>query len=264
MTVDDEILTLFQEAASDHDHGASEIETRLVQGLLALRAPMRPGSLRAGAEMLVAGQPAMANLRSLAAAVTREKPEAFAGWLGQRSRVLDELPERLAAAAWPLIEGRRKIVTISRSSAVAAVVEGAWNRGWQGAVVVLDGTATGRGPEQARRLSVSGTAQSKPDALAPRVLDGSGNVVLVGADAVAPERFVNSAGTTMLLELAKLREVERVLVADSGKDVSERVLDEIVSALPRHREVANRDWSVFEEVPLELVSARVTELGMRN
>jgi len=252
-------LALFQIAAADRDHGASEIEKRLVAGLLALDAPTRPGSLRAGADFLVAGQPAMANLRSLAAAAARGDAEAFAGWLGQRSRLLEELPERLAAAAWPLITGRQKIVTISRSTAVAAVVEAAWSRGWHGAVIVLDGTATGRGPEQARRLSLSGTAQSRPDALAPRVLAGSGTVVLVGADAVAQERFVNSAGTTMLLELAGARDVERMLVADSGKDVSERVLDEIVAALPHHHEGPDREWAIFEAVPLALVTTRVTE-----
>ena len=255
----DDTLALFQNAATDRDHGASEIETRLVRGLLALSAPMRPGSLRAGAASLVAGQPAMANLRSLAEAAAEGHAEAFAEWLEHRSRVLDVLPERLAAAAWPLVEGRRIIVTISRSTAVAAVVEAAWARGWRGSVAVLDGTTTGRGPEQARQLSLSGEARSIPDAAAPDVLGGSGTVVLVGADAVAREHFVNSIGTTMLLELARVRDVDRVLVADSGKDVSERVLDEIVAALPHHREEPDREWAIFEVVPVELVTTRIRE-----
>jgi len=259
VTVDDDALALFQTAATDREHGASEIETRLVQRLLTLSAPMQPGSVRAGAEALVAGQPAMANLRSLAEAATDGDVEAFAGWLAKRAQVLDSLPERLAAAAWPTIVERREIVTISRSTAVAAVVEGAWARGWRGSVAVLDGSSAGRGPEQARRLSMSGTARSLPDCAAPRVLDGSGTVVIVGADAVAPERFVNSAGTTMLLELAGLRDVDRVLVADSGKNVSERVLDEIVAALPHHREEPDREWAVFEVVPVELVTTRIRE-----
>jgi hypothetical protein len=61
----------------------------------------------------------------------------------------------------------------------------------------------------------------------------------------------------MLLELARARMVERVLVADSGKDVSERVLDEIVAALPRRREGPDREWAVFEVVRLELVTTRI-------
>ena len=255
----DEVLVLFEAAATDRDRGASEIEERLVRDLLALGARPRPETLRSAAESLVAGQPAMANLRSLAEVAAEGNAEAFAQWLGQRSRVVDVLPELFAAAAWPLIEKRREIVTISRSTAVAAVIEGAWRHGWQGSVTVLDGTTTGRGPEQARRLSLSGEARSVPDAAAPDVLGGPGKVVLVGADAVATERFVNSAGTTMLLELARARGVERVLVADSGKDVSERVLDEIVAALPHHRESPEREWTVFEAVPRNLVSARVKE-----
>jgi translation initiation factor 2B subunit (eIF-2B alpha/beta/delta family) len=255
----DEILTLFQAAATDREHGASEIENRLVRGLLALEVLTRPGSLRAGADSLVVGQPAMANLRSLAAAAAEGDAEAFAEWLENRSQVLGALPERLAAAAWPLIEGRREIVTISRSTAVAAVVEGAWGSGWRGSVVVLDGTSTGRGPQQAMRLSISGEARSLPDAAAADVLGGSGKLVVVGADAVAPEHFVNSAGTTTLLELAKVRGVERVLVADSGKDVSESVLDQIVAALPHHREEPGREWAGFEAVPLGLISTRITE-----
>jgi len=256
---DDEVLALFRTAATDRHHGASEIERRLVLGLLAAGARLEAGSLRAGADVLVAGQPAMANLRCLAAVAAKNDPEAFAEWLGQRWRVLDELPTRLAASAWPLIEDRRKIVTISRSTAVAAVVEGAWRRGWKGSVVVLDGTATGRGPEQARRLEISGSARSLPDALAREALGGSGNVVLVGADAVASERFVNSAGTTVLLELAGARDVDRVLVADTGKDVSETVLDEIVAVLPYHNEGPDRGWAIFEPIPLELISTRITE-----
>ena len=110
-------------------------------------------------------------------------------------------------------------------------------------MVVLDGTSTGLGQEQTRQLSDSGEAHSKPDAAAPGALAGSGTVVVVGADAVAPTRFVNSIGTVMLLELAKARGVERVLVADSGKDVSETELDEIVAALPRHHEAPERETS---------------------
>jgi translation initiation factor 2B subunit (eIF-2B alpha/beta/delta family) len=262
VTTEDDVLCLFQTAANDREHGASEIEKRLVRGLLALGRLERPGSLRAGADALVAGQPAMANLRSLAEAAAESDAQVFAKWLEDRSRAMDRLPERLAAATWPLLEGKRKIVTISRSTAVAAVVEAAWGGGWRGSVVVLDGTSTGRGPEQARRLSVSGEARSAPDATAPEVLGGPGTVVLVGADAVAREHFVNAMGTTMLLELAGARDVDRVLVADSGKNVSQGVLDEIVAALPHHREEPDREWAVFEAVPLELISTRITESGI--
>jgi translation initiation factor 2B subunit (eIF-2B alpha/beta/delta family) len=126
-------------------------------------------------------------------------------------------------------------------------------------VVVLDGTVTGCGQDQARRLSVSGEAVSRPDATAPWCLDASGVVVLVGADAVGPQRFINSVGTTMLMELAAARGLQRVLTADSGKDVSEQVLDEIADVLPRQSDSPVREWPIFEVIPMNLVSERVTE-----
>ena len=223
---DDLVLELFRGAAVDRERGASEIEDGLVRGLLALK--LDSGSLVAGARLLAEGQPAMANLRSLAA---RTAAPAFDEWLERRVRVLDELPHRLAANAWPHIEGASTVVTISRSRTVAAVVEGARERGWRGSVVFQEGAAT-----------------------APSCLDDSAVVVLVGADAIGPRRFINAAGTTVLMELAAARGVERVLAADSGKDVSEDILDEIAGSLELYRE-----RSVFEAIPMSLVSQRVRE-----
>ena len=209
---DDIVLELFRRAATDRRHGASEIEEALLRGLLASGGDWPRESLLSGARLLAGGQPAMANLRSLAARVAAP---GFRRFLERRAGVLDTLPHRLAANGWPYLEGLNTVVTISRSTAVAAVVEGAWERGWRGSVVVLDGTVTGCGQDQARRLSASGEAVSRPDATAPSCLDTSGVVVLVGADALGPERFITSAGTTMLRELAAARGLQRVLAAIS-------------------------------------------------
>ena len=218
----DEIIELFRSAASDREHGAAEIEATLIRGLLDIETGLRLKSLHRGLRMLVEGQPAMANLRAMAgwmAAV--ESPASCVSRLARRAAVLEELPDRFAANAWPFVEHSKAVVTISRSSAVAAVLEGAWGRGWDGSVVVLDGTASGRGADQARRLEASGRAMSRPDADAPTWLDMAEVVVLVGADAVGRRRFVNSAGTNDFLELARTRAVKAVLVADSGKNVEE-------------------------------------------
>jgi translation initiation factor 2B subunit (eIF-2B alpha/beta/delta family) len=256
----DEIIELFRIAASDREHGAAEIEATLIRGLLANKTGLRLKSLHQGLRMLAEGQPAMANLRAMAgwmAAV--ESPASCVSRLARRAAVLEELPDRFAANAWPFMEHSKAAVTISRSSAVAAVLEGAWGRGWVGSVVVLDGTASGRGADQARRLEASGRAMSRPDADAPTWLDMAEVVVLVGADAVGSRRFVNSAGTNDFLELARQRAVRAVLVADSGKDVGEETVDEILGLSPLHREGPDCEWPIFEAVPLDLVTARVTE-----
>ena len=256
MNRDDPVLEQFRLAATDRRHGASEIEEALVRGLLALGSRLQSGALVVGARLLAGGQPAMANLRSLA---ERAAAPGFRRFLERRAGVLDTLANRLAANGWSYLEGSNTVVTISRSTAVAAVVEGAWERGWRGSVVVLDGTVTGCGQDQVRRLSASGTAVSRPDATAPSCLDKSGVVVLVGADAVGPQRFINTVGTRMLMELAAARGLQRVLAADSGKDVSEKILDDIVDVLPRHSDSPGREWPVFEAIPMNLVSTRVNE-----
>ena len=256
----DEILELFRRAATDREHGAGEIERTLIRGLLDLETRLRLGSLYKGLKMLAEGQPAMANLRAMTAWMAAvESPASCVSRLARRAAVLEELPDRFAANAWPSIEDADTVVTVSRSTAVAAVVEGAWKRGWSGSVVVLDGTASGHGADQAQRLAESGDAVSQRDAAAPEWLDTKAVVVVVGADAVGNRRFVNSSGTKALLELARERSVRSVLVADTGKDVDEEVVEEIVRRSPLHSESPDREWPIFEAVPLDLVTARVTE-----
>ena len=256
----DEILELFQRAATDREHGAIEIEVTLIRGLLDIKTGLHLKSLQRGLKMLAEGQPAMANLRAMAgwmAAV--ESPASCVSRLARRAAVLGELPDRFAANAWPFVKNSQSVVTISRSSAVAAVVEGAWARGWVGSVVVLDGTASGRGADQARRLEASGRAISRPDADARSWLEMRGVVVFVGADAVGERHFVNSTGTRELLELARRRGLEVVLVADSGKNVEEDELEEILGLSPLRREAPGRECPIFEAIPVELVTVRVTE-----
>lgn len=256
----DEIIELFRTAATDREHGAVEIERTLIRGLLDAEDRWRLQSLHRGLKMIAEGQPAMANLRAMAAwMAAAESPASCVSRLARRAAVLEELPDRLAANAWPLVETSQAVVTISRSSAVAAVLEGAWRRGWVGSVVVLDGTASGRGADQAHRLQVSGSVVSRPDSAASEALEQPSVVVVVGADAVGRRRFVNSAGTGDLLAAARCAGVETVLVADSGKDVSEDVVDEIVRLSPVYHETESASWPIFEPVPLELVTARVTE-----
>ena len=260
MNRDDIVLELFQRAATDREHGAAEIEATLIRGLLELPVAFRPVSLYEGARLLAAGQPAMANLRKLAAAADdSETEDGFKTWLAWRFEVLTEIPERLAANAWPHIERSAAVVTLSRSSAVAAALEGAWERGWSGSAVVLDGTASGRGADQAQSLEASGRVISRPDADAPIWLEQVSVVVLVGADAVGVRRFVNAAGTRILLELARQREVVTVLVADTAKDVDDELVEEILRRSPVHSESPDREWPIFEAVPLDLVTTRVSE-----
>jgi translation initiation factor 2B subunit (eIF-2B alpha/beta/delta family) len=253
--------SVFLSAAEDRRLGAAEIETRLVEELLRERASWSLGALHRGADRLLTGQPTMANLRNLARRLQHADLAATEAWLRDRREVLSRLPERLAEAARPRFGDVGRVVTISRSSAVVAVIDGIRSHGWRGETVVLDGSPAGGGADQAERLARTvDRVWSQPDATALFWLAGDGVTVLVGADAVSPQRFINACGTAALVELAAARSVPVVLVADTGKDLSDAELDELLAAGPTAREQGpDRRWAVFEAVPRRFVTVRLSE-----
>lgn len=257
----DRLNSLFDGAADDRRHGAAEIELRLIAELMAERPSWTAGDLASGAARLLAGQPAMANLRNLARELARGDLAGLHAWMERRWSLFAELDERFAAAAWPLIENAGRVLTISRSSAVAAVLEGAWRRGWRGETVVFDGSAAGGGGDQAARLSETmDGVRSQPDATVAGWFTGAGVRVLIGADAVSSRRLVNVSGTCNLLEIASSRTVPVIVVADSGKDLPDDEIDEMLAEGPDVVERgAGRRWPIFEATPIELVTDRIRE-----
>ncbi len=208
----------------------------------------------------------MANLRHLAETLTAPSNlDEIENLLLQRQRVLDHLDQLLADAGAELVMSRSRVVTISRSSAVEAVLVGAFNRGWRGRVVVLDGTSSGCGPAQADRYSRVGLeVRSLPDGAMMEALAGAFGqmLALVGADAVGPRRIANAQGTALLLETASRRDIHTAIVADTGKDVGDRVVADLVEASRIEREAGpGRAWRVFEAFSRDLVRERVSELG---
>jgi translation initiation factor 2B subunit (eIF-2B alpha/beta/delta family) len=252
---------VFHRAAGDRVHGASEVERELVDALLAAREDWTVAALAAGAERLRSGQPAMANLRHLARVLERGDLAVVESNLRRRRTVLLHLDESLAAAASPAIESARRVLTLSRSSAVAAVLVGSWRRGWRGETVVFDGSPAGGGASQASRLTEAmDRVRSQPDAAMPSWFGDGRTIVLIGADAVSPERIVNVSGTAALLELAAARSTPVLVVADSGKDLPDDEIDELLRAVPEVVEDGpGRRWRLFEAVSAGLVSRRIRE-----
>lgn len=256
---DDPVIAAFRHAAEDRCHGATEIERQLITDLLGLEALWSRQGLAAGGSLLAQGQPSMAAVACLAERAVKLNPHEFKFFLEDRRTALRGLRATLTEKAMPWIEEAARVVSISRSSAVAAVVEEAWARDWPGMVVVLEGTSAGCGRDQAEDLNRHGRALSQPDAYAQRWLDSARTLVMVGADAVGSEHFVNCIGTGALLESAALRGVSVVLVADRGKDVPESTILRMVADSPLHRDDTGRQWPIFEMVPMDLVTARISD-----
>jgi translation initiation factor 2B subunit (eIF-2B alpha/beta/delta family) len=252
----------FADAAADRDRGAAAVERRLLERLVDA-GPPDEDVLRGGARTLREEQPAMANLVSLAGRAESADPAAFLDWACDRLELLRRLSRLLAEAAWPFVRTVDVVVTVSRSSAVAAVLRGAVRRGWRGRVVVFDGAPSGRGPKQARELVRCGVdAVSQPDAVAPGWLEQPCAVV-VGADAIGPTSFVNASGTALLLEAARRRGRPALLVADRAKEIDGADLRRLLDAAPcAGREGSSRRWPVFEEIALRFVDVRADERGL--
>ena len=257
-----EINAAFAAAAEDRWSGATEIERRLVDGLLDLRPVWsRPGLLE-GARRLV-DDTVMANLHRLATVIRHASNlEELEYRLARRRAVLERLDRLLADSGTPFVLAHRSVVTISRSSAIEAVLAGAADRGWRGFVLVLDGTSSGRGPDQARRLADRGLeVRSLPDGALFAGLAGLEDpLVLVGADAIGPRRIVNAQGTRLLLEITGEQGFPAIVVADSGKDATEELIDRLVAGTRRHEESGpGRSWPVFEVVSRHLLTGRIDE-----
>ena len=121
---------------------ASSLRICLVNGCGGLPSASLP------ARRLPGGQPAMANLRNLARELSGGDPETIHVWLERPVASPFGTRPRFATSARSLFQGCLTVLTISRSSAVAAVLLGAWRRGWRGETVVFDGSPAGCGADQ--------------------------------------------------------------------------------------------------------------------
>ena len=83
---------VFDTAATDRARGATEIERRLVGGLLRERSRWTDDGLARGADRLIEGQPAMANLRNLARVVRGPDLARVTEILQRREEALAEHP----------------------------------------------------------------------------------------------------------------------------------------------------------------------------
>jgi translation initiation factor 2B subunit (eIF-2B alpha/beta/delta family) len=250
--------------AADRESGASEI---LGAAIAILRdASTIPADLRDVAGALQRAQPSMAPIWNATAAALNGDLERFAQRVGRASdaiaRFALEILETGASPGVPL-----QIVTVSYSGTVAHVLEKLARRR-SVHVACSEGRPALEGRRLASRLAAAGIAVTYySDAAIGHALD-SADAVLVGADAVAAEWFLNKSGTRMLAASAAERGVPTYVAAGREKfagaavaaqlDLRDAFAAEIWPDSPPGVAIRN---PYFERIPLELVSALIADVG---
>lgn len=218
------------------------------------------------ARALCAAQPGMASVL----AVARAAEHGGATALDALERRLDRAPDALARFAAGLVGTR--VVTLSNSGTVAAVLERVHARAAPAEPLQVhcgEGRPMFEGRIMATRLAAAGLRVTVwTDAALAGALSGSDSV-LVGADAVTADWFLNKCGTEMLLAAAARRGVPAYLVASRDKLVPaddgpalhlrDGAPAEVWTAPPAAIAIRN---PYFERVPTELLAGAITDLGV--
>ncbi len=219
------------EIALDSLHGAAELYARA----LGLAARLQPDLLPVFGERLLHGRRDMAPLVNLALALRGSSDPAEE----LRRRVFDlrHAGGRIISTAREAISSGRRIITISRSSTVLAVIKALEPE----LIICLESLPGGEGRRAVAELGAAGiTAELIPD-------DGLDTGVertelgLIGADVVTDRVIVNKVGTRRLAEGLSSRGKPLFVVADRTKLLP-----------PEYYEPPGPD-DLFEEVPRTLV-----------
>jgi translation initiation factor 2B subunit (eIF-2B alpha/beta/delta family) len=251
--------------AADRESGASEI---LEDVLAILRTAIATGAeLNEVSEALRRAQPSMAPVWNASAAALTGNLDRFA----QRAA---RAPEAIARFASALLEtgnppgAALRLVTISYSGTVAHIVESV-ARGRPVEVACAEGRPALEGRWLASRLVAAGVPVTcYSDAALGQALDRT-DAVLIGADTVAPEWFLNKSGTRMLAASAMLRGIPVYVAAGREKFAAPQMAE----ALSERQGPAAEIWSdpppgvtvlnpYFERVPLELAAAVISDVGV--
>jgi translation initiation factor 2B subunit (eIF-2B alpha/beta/delta family) len=254
--------------AADRTSGASEILEETVATLSAAR--QLGASTVDVARAVCQAQPAMAPVwnAAIAAVSSARAPQRLTQFV-ERLRRAPAALARFAASAFssdhdlPL-----RLVTISSSRSVLVAVESV-RATRQVQVSCSDSRPALEGRRLATTLATSGVPVTMfSDAAIGHAL-ASSDAVLVGADAIGPDWFINKSGTRMLAAAAAFQGVPVYVAATRDKFVSrelagrlligEGAVNEIWDAPPPGVELRN---PYFEFIPLDLISSVISDIGV--
>lgn len=236
-----------------------------------LREARRAGGdeLRRAAAGLCRAQPAMGAMWNAAAAALAPSDDALATLEARAARA----PAAIARLAADLLGGDEdagplRIVTCSRSASVEACIRALAERR-DLVVACAEGRPGMEGQALAGALSATGLrVELFTDAAIASALERN-SAVLVGADAVAADWFINKAGTGQLCSIALLSGVPCYVVTGREKLVASRIAPRLRLKEGDPRDVLEWDTTLvavrnplFEQVPLDRVGGVLTDAGL--
>ena len=267
---------LIADIAQDRVSGATELLLRAIEVLRRLMSQPAADRLEA-ARAISRAQPGMASLwnAALAAANEQGQPARFERFVQRVQRAPSALTRFTCqlfaepdAPGHALRTGPLSLVTLSSSASVRHALEGlASTRSLR--VACAEGRPALEGRQLAATLAHAGIGVTlfSDAAIAEAVHDA--DAVVVGADAVTSEWFMNKVGTRMLAAAAVMVGLPVYVIASSDKFCApalspfivprDGAAQEIWDSPPSHVVVRN---PYFERVPLELVVAVITDGGI--
>lgn len=255
----------------DRRSGSSALLARGVE-LLQRIAADRAGLVEAAAQLCRA-QPAMAGFRTLAGLVGRTADPTAA--LERFALQIARAPSAIARNALSVLRLRKgcgplRVVTCSASQAVEAALVAAGAE-FDLVVCCAEGRPHLEGRDLARRLAAAGLAVEFYTDAAIGAAIPSAEAVLIGADAIGPEGFINKVGTAALCGLARSAGVPVYVLAGREKALGAGELaslqlgggppDEVWSDPPMGVSARN---PYFEYVRMTSVSAVISDTAVAN
>jgi translation initiation factor 2B subunit (eIF-2B alpha/beta/delta family) len=272
----DDLEPLISGIAHDRESGATDILHRAIEVLR--RVMSKPAAVRLEvAAALCRAQPGMAPLwnAALAAANDEGQPARFERLVQRTQRApsaLVRFTRQLFAEPDPPSRARKTVplslVTLSNSASVRQALEGlASTRALR--VACAEGRPGLEGRGMATTFAQADIAVTFfSDAAIGQAVDAA-DAVVVGADAIASEWFLNKVGTRMLAATAMSVGVPVYVIATGDKFCApvlspfilprDGAAHEIWNAPPRNVTVRN---PYFERVPLEMIVALITDGGI--
>jgi translation initiation factor 2B subunit (eIF-2B alpha/beta/delta family) len=252
--------------AADRESGASELLDQAIR----IVADARAADVATGpvVRALCRAQPTMASFWTLAmeALASDQRFEQFV----QR---VQRAPQALARFAVECFandggDGPLRLVTLSRSRSVLTVFE-ALHLGREIRVSCAESRPGLEGRALASQLASSGVGVTLLSDAAIAHAVSAADAVVVGADAVGPEWFLNKSGTRMLAAAAAQQGVPVYVAATRDKFVGaaiggrlvlrEGAPAEIWDAAPAGVDVRN---PYFEATPLDMVTSVISDIGV--